>query len=198
MFKNVKSICVYCGSNKGQNPKFLKSALELGEKIAQNQLKLVYGGAKVGLMGAVADAALAVGGKVLGILPRFLAEHREVAHPNLTELLLVETMHERKQLLFSSSDAFIVLPGGIGTLEEFAEMTTWLQLGSHNKPICLLNLDGFYDPLVKLFENMASEGFLSKNLTDSLIIENTVEKCFEKLENWTLNIEPLNKKWKFD
>jgi uncharacterized protein (TIGR00730 family) len=195
---NLKSICVYCGSNKGKNPLFVQAANELGRLIAHGNMNLVYGGAKVGLMGAVADSALQNGGTVTGILPRFLSNHKEIPHQNLTELKLVDSMHERKQLLFSHSDAFFVLPGGIGTLEEFTEMTTWLQLGSHNKPICLVNIEGFYDPILKLFENMEKEGFLSNNLIHSLIIEDSVEKCFTKLKQWSLNIEPLKNKWKFD
>ena len=192
----IINICVYCGSNKGKNTAFLDAANELGIYIGKSNLNLIYGGARVGMMGAVANGALNHGAKVTGVLPRFLANEKEVPHLNLTELKLVDTMHERKHLMFSLSDAFVILPGGIGTLEEFAEVITWLQLGSHNKPVCLLNIEGFYDPLLNLFSNMQRENFIHENLMDSLIIENSIINAMEKLKHW--EIKPLGKKWELD
>lgn len=193
---NIQSICVYCGSQTGKNKLFLTAATQLGDIIGKSKLHLIYGGARVGLMGAVANAALKHQTHVTGVLPRFLANEIEVPHLNLTELKLVDTMHERKQLLFSLSDAFVILPGGIGTLEEFSEITTWLKLSKHNKPICLLNIDNFYTPLLSLFENMIHEGFIHKSLLESIIIKNSVAEGMEALLQW--KIKPMEKKWVLD
>jgi len=193
---SIKNICVFCGANKGQNPAFLQAASTLGEVIGKLNLNLIYGGARVGIMGAVADAALASGAKVTGVLPRFLASEREVPHLNLTELKLVDSMHERKQLIYNLSDAYIILPGGIGTLEEFSEVLTWFQLGSHNKPICILNVDNFFNPLLNFFENMAQENFIQKSLLESIIVETSVENAVKKLQNY--ETKPLGKKWILD
>lgn len=193
---SIKNICVFCGSNKGKNPQFLIIAKKLGELLGKENYHLIYGGARVGLMGAVADATLENGGKATGVLPRFLAQESEVPHLNLTELKLVDTMHERKSAIYNLSHAFIVLPGGIGSLEEFAEILTWLKLGAHNKPICLLNIENFYTPLLNLFQNMIDENFMSETVLDSIIIENSLSKALEKIKSWT----PLSigKKWHLD
>lgn len=193
---SIKNICVYCGSNKGKNSVFLDAAVELGKYIGKSGCNLIYGGARVGLMGAVADAALSTGAKVTGVLPRFLAGELEVPHMNLTELKLVDSMHERKQILFNLSDAFIILPGGIGTLEEFAEILTWFQLGSHNKPICLINIENFYNPLLHLFENMQQENFINRSVLENIIIESSITGAMEKLEKW--EFKPVGKKWELD
>ncbi|XOV87707.1 MAG: TIGR00730 family Rossman fold protein [Pseudomonadota bacterium] len=153
------NICVFAGSSSGRRPVFREAAAALGQEIASRGLGLVYGGASVGLMGAVADAALAAGGAVTGVLPRTLAEV-EITHNGLTELLIVESMHERKAIMADLSAAFIALPGGIGTLEEAFEVWTWSQLGIHSKPIGLLNVDGFYDRLTGFLDQLVEDQFV--------------------------------------
>ncbi len=189
----LKTICIYCGSKTGNNPLFLETATELGAVIAKSGLDLVYGGARVGLMGAVADAALTHGAKVTGVLPRFLAQEKEVPHAKLTELHIVGSMHERKHKMFELSDAFFILPGGIGTLEEFAEILTWFQLGTHAKPICLLNIAGFYDPLLTLLSHMVESGFSSKASFEALMVASTAEDGLNKILNHKLATP--TKKW---
>jgi uncharacterized protein (TIGR00730 family) len=152
-------ITVFCGSSAGLDPQLISAAFELGEAFANSGIGLVYGGAKVGLMGAVADGCLSRKGSVIGVLPGFL-QHKEIAHEGLTELILVESMHERKQRMHELSDAAIALPGGFGTLEEYFEMLTWAQLGLHRKPIGLLNWNGFYDGLLALADTMVETGML--------------------------------------
>jgi hypothetical protein len=155
----LKSVCVFCGSRNGTRPDYLAGARALGAELARRGLTLVYGGANVGLMGAMADAALAGGGKVVGVMPRVLSD-RELAHPGLTELHLVDSMHTRKALMAERADAFIAMPGGIGTFEELFEVTTWAQLGIHHKPIGLLNVADFYGPLLALMKRAVEEGFV--------------------------------------
>ncbi|HYO58504.1 TIGR00730 family Rossman fold protein [Archangium sp.] len=155
----LKSVCVFCGSRMGARPDYLEGARVLGAELARRGLTLVYGGASVGLMGALADAALAGGGKVVGVLPQVLSA-RELAHPRLTELHLVDSMHTRKAMMARLSDAFIAMPGGVGTFEELFEMTTWAQLGIHHKPIGLLNVADFYAPLLTLMRRAVDEGFV--------------------------------------
>ena len=151
--------CVFSGSSKGSDPAFLNSAATLGTALARRDIGFVYGGAGIGLMGAAADAALAAGGEAIGVLPEALAR-AEIPHPNLTELHIVSSMHERKAMMSNLSDAFIALPGGFGTLEETFEILTWLQLGIHNKPIGLLNTVGFYDTLLRFLDEQVSAGFV--------------------------------------
>lgn len=153
------SICVFCGSNAGVRPAYAETAVRVGTTLAQRGVRLVYGGGRVGLMGTVADAALAAGGKVIGVIPRTLAE-REIAHAGLTELHVVASMHERKALMVDLAEGFLALPGGYGTLEEFCEVLTWAQLGIHAKPCALLDVEGFYAPLVAMFDGAVSEGFV--------------------------------------
>jgi uncharacterized protein (TIGR00730 family) len=155
----MKSICVFCGSQLGNKPIYRETAKSVGKLIAQQQLRLVYGGGNIGLMGVVADAVLESGGEVVGVIPGHLQE-KEVGHAGLTELHVVGTMHERKALMANLSDAFIALPGGFGTFEEFCEILTWAQLDLHHKPCGLLNVNGFYDPLLMLFDRAVDEGFL--------------------------------------
>lgn len=152
-------MCVFCGSRMGARPEYLEGAKALGAELARRGLTLVYGGANVGLMGALADAALEQGGKVVGVLPQVLKD-RELAHPRLTELHFVDSMHTRKALMASRADAFIAMPGGIGTFEELFEITTWAQLGLHHKPIGLLNVADFYGPLLTLMRRAVDEGFI--------------------------------------
>ncbi len=157
-----KSICVYCGSHPGNNPLFVEQAKVLGTHIANQGYRLVYGGGTWGIMGAVAHAVLDAGGEVLGVIPEFLVNHegRREELNVLTELRITKNMHERKGLLFSEADAFVALPGGIGTLEELVEVMTWAQLGRHNKPIVMASLDGFWKPLEALLGQMSSDGFI--------------------------------------
>ena len=156
---NIESVVVFCGSKTGQNPLFMRHAAELGKLIAVLNLRLVYGGGNVGLMGVVADTVLSCGGEVVGVMPQHLVD-REIAHGSLTELRIVASMHERKALMGEMSDAFVALPGGLGTLEEFFEVWTWGQLGLHRKPYGLLNVDGFFDPLLIFLDKLVTERFL--------------------------------------
>ena len=155
----MKRITVFCGSSPGHDPVWMETAFLLGSHLAANGIGLVYGGAKVGMMGAVADGALSAGGSVTGVLPRFLKD-KEIAHDGLSELVLVGTMHERKIRMHELSDGVIALPGGFGTLEEYFEMLTWGQLGLHQKPVGLLNANGFYDDLLRFADKMAASGLL--------------------------------------
>jgi hypothetical protein len=157
-----RSICVYCGSRDGANPHYKAAARQLGAAMAGNGIRLVYGAGTYGIMGAVADAVVSGGGSVTGVIPEFL-KNREASETDLRqfdELIVTNDMHERKHIMFSRSGAFVALPGGIGTLEEIIEIMTWAQLGRHNRPMVLANIDGFWDPLLRLIDHMASEGFL--------------------------------------
>jgi uncharacterized protein (TIGR00730 family) len=162
-------VAVYCGANPGASPRFAEVARELGEGLARHGMGVVYGGASRGLMGTLADAALTAGGEVIGVLPRSLS-HRELAHQGLTELHIVDTMHERKARIVDLADAFAVLPGGIGTLDEFFETFTWAQIGIHSKPIALIDVDGFYQPLLAHLRNTVDAGFLSRERLDTLSV----------------------------
>lgn len=156
---HFRSVCVYCGSATGHDDRFAAAADEFGIALAEANLRLVYGGGSLGLMGRVARAALSAGGTVVGIIPRFLHD-REVMLQEVSELIVTEDMHERKRLMFEHSDAFVALPGGVGTLEEVVEMMTWSQLGRHEKPIILANIAGFWDPLNELIVHMTEAGFV--------------------------------------
>jgi uncharacterized protein (TIGR00730 family) len=157
----LKSICVYCGSNAGADPEYRDAAEKLGRAMAAADIRLVYGGGAVGLMGIIARTVMANGGKVTGIIPQFLKD-REVMLREVTELQVTADMHERKRSMFEQSDAFVALPGGIGTLEEVVEMMTWAQLDQHKKPILIANINGFWDTLIALFQRMTDDGFLHK------------------------------------
>lgn len=156
----MKHVCVFCGASAGNRPSYKQAAEKMGQLLAAQNRTLVYGGGHVGLMGVVADAVLAAGGTVIGVIPKFLAD-KEIAHPNLTELILVSSMHERKAKMAELADGFVAMPGGYGTLEEFTEILTWAQLGLHQKPFGLLNIEGFYDPLLGWFDLALQEGFLA-------------------------------------
>jgi len=179
----MKSITVFCGSSFGSDPIYQEQATLLGQTLANHHIQLVYGGADVGLMGAVADGALDAGGKVIGVLPHFL-QSKEIAHKQLTELILVETMHERKTKMNELCDGAIVLPGGYGTLEEFFEMITWAQLGLHQKPIGILNIDGFYDDLLNLVQTMVDKGFLKPINRDMLLINNNIDDLLKMMRDY--------------
>lgn len=157
----LRSICVYCGSNDGRSPEYARAAERLGRDMAEANVRLVYGGGSVGLMGIVARSVLAHGGQVTGIIPQFLRD-REVMLKEVSELIVTADMHERKRIMFERSDAFVALPGGIGTLEEVVEMMTWAQLDQHEKPILIVNINGFWDPLIAQFGRMTGDGFLHK------------------------------------
>ncbi|MGX5830735.1 LOG family protein [Mesorhizobium sp. 43Arga] len=158
----IRSVCVYCGSSPGRNEIYAKAGHLLGRSIAKAGLRLIYGGGTKGIMGAVAEGALKAGGKVTGIIPRFLInrEATETALDRLDELLITDNMHERKHKMFEKSDAFVALPGGIGTVEEIVEIMTWAQLGHHRKPIVFANVNGFWDPMTALLDHMTAEGFI--------------------------------------
>jgi uncharacterized protein (TIGR00730 family) len=173
-------VCVFCGSSPGARPAYLAAARELGEQLAARGLGLVYGGASVGLMGELADAVLAAGGEAIGVIPGRLLE-RELAHAGLTELHVVETMHERKALMAQLSDAFLVLPGGAGTLDEFFEALTWRQLGLHSKPLALLDVEGFFEPLLALADHLVAEGFLQAEFRALLLVEREAATLLERL-----------------
>jgi uncharacterized protein (TIGR00730 family) len=179
----MKSITVFCGSSFGSDSIFEEQATLLGQTLAKQNIQLVYGGSNTGLMKAVADGALNAGGKVTGVLPHFL-QSKEIAHKQLTELILVETMHERKTKMNELCDGVIVLPGGYGTMEEFFEMITWAQLGLHKKPIAILNIDGFYDDLIKLVQTMVDKGFLKQINRDMLLMNDNISELLEKMKNY--------------
>lgn len=170
----MQRICVYCGSSLGARLAYHDAARRLGETLAERGIGLVYGGASVGLMGVVADGALARGGEVIGVLPEVL-KHKEIAHPGLSELHIVGSMHERKALMAELSDAFIALPGGLGTLEELFEILTWALLGLHRKPCGLLNVEGYYDGLAAFLARSVSDGFLRQKHRDLLLVAESTE-----------------------
>jgi len=172
---------VFCGSSAGNKEEYMQGAFALGETLAKHQIGVVYGGAKVGLMGAIANGALAQGGEVIGVLPRFLADV-ELGHAGLSDLLFVETMHERKAKMDELSDGIISLPGGYGTMEEFFEVLTWGQLGLHKKPIALFNMDGFYDPLLQMVETMVSQGFLKEENQKMIIVSADMDDLLHQMK----------------
>ncbi|MHA4894932.1 LOG family protein [Pedobacter sp. PWIIR3] len=179
----MKAICVYCGSNFNGDPQ-LRTAIEvLAETFTSQNIKLVYGGGSVGVMGVIADEVMLRGGSVTGIIPQFLLD-KEVGHQSITEMIVVENMHERKQKMADLSDGFIVLPGGFGTLEEFFEVLTWLQLGLHNKPIGVLNVGGFYDPLFAQMEVMVAHRFLKPANRDLVFNESDPAVLVEKMSKF--------------
>jgi uncharacterized protein (TIGR00730 family) len=176
----IKTVCVYCGSGSGSNPRFAEAAIALGKVFAENNIRLVYGGGSVGLMGAVAKSVLDHGGTVTGIIPDFLA-NRERMNPNLTELVVTPDMHERKRLMFERSDAFVALPGGVGTLEELVEQMTWQQLGRHTKPVLLANIDNFWEPLISLLSHMRANQFIRPALDVEVLKAERVEDILPRL-----------------
>ncbi len=161
-------VAVFCGSSSGNNPEFIRATKALGQYLAENGIDIVYGGGKVGLMGVIADAVIDNGGKVYGVIPQYLKD-KEIAHRNITELSVVSDMHERKACMAEMADAFVALPGGAGTLEEIFEAWTWAQLGHHNKPCAFYNIDGFYNQLIGMIEQMSATGFLKPEYAEMLI-----------------------------
>ncbi|WP_160031533.1 TIGR00730 family Rossman fold protein [Paenibacillus sp. An7] len=179
----MRKIAVFCGSSDGASIEYKEAAKRLGEELARHNIGLVYGGASVGVMGAVADAVLENGGHVTGIMPRFL-EEREISHKSLTELIVVESMHERKAKMAELADGFIMLPGGPGTLEEFFEIFTWAQLGLHQKPFGFLNVNRYYDPLLTLFDHMVKEGFLQEKYRGMAISSEDIGELLRLFQNY--------------
>jgi len=189
--KTVRSVCVYCGSSAGSRPVYAQRAAMLGTRLAQQGLALVYGGGNVGLMGIAADAALAAGGEVIGVIPEQLVGW-EVAHRGVTRLDIVANMHERKARMFDLSDAFVALPGGFGTLDEMFEMLTWRQLGLGDKPCAFLDVDGFYAPLIAMMDRMVAEGFLHADQRRDLWHGDDMEAMF----GWMQAYQPVQvSKW---
>ena len=177
---DIKTVCVYCGSGPGTNPKFVEGAKAFGKALAENGVGLVYGGGSIGLMGAVASSSLDHGGRVTGIIPDFLTA-RENALARVQEMIVTHDMHERKRLMFERSDAFVALPGGVGTLEELVEQLTWQQLGRHSKPILLANIDGFWEPLIALLDHMRSTAFIRPTLSVSVLKAERVDDILPML-----------------
>lgn len=178
----MDSICVFCGSAMGSRPIYEAAARELGQSAAERNLEIVYGGAGVGLMGALADAALAAGGRVQGVIPQDLLD-RELAHPGLTELHVVDSMHARKAKMVALSDAFVALPGGLGTLDELFEIATWKQLGHHDKVIGLINVDGFFDPLLDYLAHAEREGFVPRTSAEAWLVASSVDDLWNALSH---------------
>jgi uncharacterized protein (TIGR00730 family) len=176
----IKTVCVYCGSGPGTNPRFIEAAIALGKALAENGIRLVYGGGSIGLMGAVATSVLDHGGGVTGIIPDFLTS-RENALTRVQEMIVTPDMHERKRLMFERSDAFVALPGGIGTLEELVEQLTWQQLGRHTKPVLLANIDGFWEPLLALLGHMRATEFIRAGLTVNILKAERVDEILPRL-----------------
>lgn len=187
----MKRICVFCGSNGGADGIYLETAEKVGRFLAKENIELVYGGGRVGLMGKVADTVLANGGLVIGAIPEALAI-KEVAHQGLTELHIVDSMHERKALMAELSDGFIALPGGFGTFEELCEIITWAQLGIHQKPCALLNVGGYYDNLIAQFDFANDQNFIRDEHRLLVLVENEIERLYEKMKNYE---PPFVEKW---
>jgi uncharacterized protein (TIGR00730 family) len=191
----LKAICVYCGSGPGTNPKFVESARSFGRILAENDIRLVYGGGSIGLMGAIAESAVEHGGQVTGIIPDFL-KARELMFRQAQEIIVTRDMHERKRLMFERADAFVALPGGVGTLEELVEQMTWAQLGRHKKPILMANIDRFWDPLCALLDHMRDMQFIRAGLTVAPLVVDTVDGILPALETATRDISESEKEMK--
>jgi uncharacterized protein (TIGR00730 family) len=187
----LQSVCVFCGSSTGSNTAYTEAARSLGTTLAEANIRLVFGGGHVGLMGEISNAAIAAGGDVIGVIPKFLVE-RELAHEGLTDLRIVGSMHERKAMMSDLSEGFIALPGGTGTLEEFFEVLTWAQLGEHEKPCGLLNVAKYFDPLLAAFEHMVEEGFLSKSNRALVLVESEPKNLLRRFEHYE---PPKTAKW---
>ncbi len=182
-FPELKRICIFCGSHFGADPAYRSAAIELGECMVERGLGLVYGGGDVGLMGVVADTVMAGGGEVIGVIPRSLRD-REVAHHGITDLQVVDSMHERKRLMYAQAEAVLALPGGIGTLDELFESMTWNQLGIHLKPAGLLNVGGFFDPLIAMLDRVLEQGFVGRDYRDFLLAEPTADAVLDALAGY--------------
>jgi uncharacterized protein (TIGR00730 family) len=191
----LKAVCVYCGSGPGSNPKFVESARRLGQAMAENGIGLIYGGGSIGLMGAIAESVVDHGGRVTGIIPDFL-KARELMFRRAQEIIVTRDMHERKRLMFERADAFVALPGGVGTLEELVEQLTWAQLGRHKKPILMANIDGFWDPLRALLDHMRAMQFIRAGLTVSPLVVDHVEDILPALQSASRHVTEGEKEMK--
>lgn len=178
----MKSIAVFCGASMGNDDTIISEAYALGKTLAQQNITLVYGAAKIGIMGTVANGALENNGKVVGIIPDFL-KTKEIVSEGLTELIVTSNMHDCKVKLYEKSDGFIVIPGGFGTMDEFFEISTWGQLGLHTKPIGILNTSGYYNALISQFKTMVEKGFLKQENLDAVVVDNTIDGLLEKMNN---------------
>ena len=187
----MKSICVFCGSSAGNRPEYAEAARRMGEALARRKLKLVYGGGRVGLMGEIARSVLAAGGEVVGVIPESLMR-KELAYEDLTELRVVGTMHERKAMMADFADAFVAMPGGFGTFEEFCEVLTWAQLGIHRKPCALFNVNRYYDGMLALFDHAVAEGFVRPAHRSMVIAEDDAERLLDRLAAYRA---PTVEKW---
>ena len=183
----MKRVCVYCGSRDGNNSVYISAAKQLGAELVKRNIELVYGGASIGLMGAVADAVITHGGKVTGVIPQSIVD-MEVAHPGLADLRVVADMHERKALMASLSDGFIAMPGGLGTLEEIFEALTWLQLGLHAKPCALFNVNAYYDLLISFLNQSVVSGFSKNTLFENVLIDEAPSGVIELMSDYKLSV----------
>jgi|SRR5579859_1633413 len=189
--RQIHRLCIFCGSSTGSRSVYAEAAAQLGRELASAGVTLVFGGGRVGLMGILADSALAAGGQVIGVMPRSLVE-KEIAHASLTKLHVVESMHERKALMADLADAFLLLPGGFGSWEEFCEIVTWLQLGIHRKPCAILNVAGYYDGLLSLADHALAEGFLRPAHHKMVIVEKQPQALLSRLATAEI---PSEVKW---
>ena len=179
----MKSISVFCGSSEGNDEKIISEAYQLGETLAHQNIALVYGAAKIGIMGKVAQGVIDNKGKTTGVIPHFL-KTKEIVNQHLTELIVTDSMHDRKVIMYEKSDGFIVIPGGFGTMDEFFEITTWGQLGLHTKPIGILNTNGYYDALIAQCKMMVERGFLKQENLDAVVVDTTINGLLEKMNNY--------------
>jgi uncharacterized protein (TIGR00730 family) len=189
--KSFQRLCVFCGSNRGVNPVYTAAAEQVGQELARRNISLVYGGGNVGLMGVLADAVLRAGGQVIGVIPETLMA-KEVGHRGLSDLRIVKTMHERKALMADLADGFVALPGGVGTFEEFFEVVTWAQIGLHSKPCGLLNVEGFYDPLLRLLDHSIEEGFIRASHRSLVVVQSEFTVLLDEMAHYSAPIDP---KW---
>lgn len=192
--KEKKSICVFCGSSGKVDDAYRQAASQLGTLVGAKGFDLVYGGGHVGLMGLVADAALASGSSVLGVIPKFLQDY-EIGHDGLDELIVTDNMHDRKRLMYERSDAFVILPGGLGTLDETFEVLTWTQLGLSAKPVVLANINGFWNPLLALVDHLVSSGFAREENRSILQVADNMEEVFQMIETVSVTCRNVSPKW---
>lgn len=187
----MKSISVFCGSNSGTQKTYTAQAMLLGRELARREIGLIYGGGKIGMMGAVADGVLSNGGKAVGVIPDFLMS-KEIAHDGLTELIVHETMHDRKAMMNELSDGVVVLPGGFGTMDELFEMLTWAQLGLHKKPIGILNIEGYYDSMLRMIQEMVDAGFVKRVNQEMFMVSDKIHELLTEMNNY---VAPEVEKW---
>lgn len=179
----MNSVSVFCGSSEGNDPMIIETAYQLGQTLAENAIALVYGAAKIGIMGKVAKGALDRKGNVIGVIPHFL-ETKEIVNDGLDELIVTDNMHDRKVIMYDRSDGFMIIPGGFGTMDEFFEITTWGQLGLHTKPIGILNINGYYDALIQQCKKMVERGFLKQENLNAVVVDTTIEGLLIKMKNY--------------